>query len=40
VRIVDYADNNIPMLAKTFEKRRVGYCSMGYREEDAGALLE
>jgi len=23
-----------------FEKRRVGYRSMGYREEDVGALLE
>ena len=32
VRIVDYVDNNIPMLAKMFEKRRVGYRSMGYRE--------
>jgi hypothetical protein len=40
VRIVDYADNNIPMLAKMFEKRRAGYCSMGYREENAGALLK
>jgi hypothetical protein len=40
VRIVDYVDNNVPMLAKMFEKRRFGYRSMGYREEDAGALLE
>ena len=39
VRIVDYVDNHIPMLAKMFEKRRVGYRAMGYREED-GALLE
>jgi superfamily II DNA or RNA helicase len=40
VRIVDYVDNNVPMLAKMFEKRRIGYRSMGYREEDIGTLLE
>ena len=40
VRIVDYVDNNVPMLAKMFEKRRIGYRSMGYREEDVGTLLE
>ncbi|MGB5718452.1 MAG: DEAD/DEAH box helicase family protein [Gammaproteobacteria bacterium] len=40
LRIVDYVDNNVPMLAKMFEKRRIGYRSMGYREEDVGTLLE
>ena len=40
VRIVDYVDNIVPMLAKMFEKRRIGYRSMGYREEDVGTLLE
>jgi len=40
VRIVDYVDNNVPMLAKMFEKRRIGYRSMGYREEDVGTLIE
>lgn len=38
--IVDYVDKNVPMLAKMFEKRRIGYRSMGYREEDVGTLLE
>lgn len=40
VRIVDYVDSKIPMLAKMFEKRSTGYRSMGYQEEDAGALLK
>jgi len=40
VRIVDYVDNNIPMLAKMFERRRFGYRSMGYQEKNVEALLE
>lgn len=40
VRIIDYVDSKIPMLAKMFEKRRVGYRSMGYREEVTGTLFE
>ena len=32
VRIVDYADTRIPMLARMFEKRRAGYRAMGYQE--------
>ena len=40
VRIVDYVDSRIPMLARMFEKRRVGYRAMGYRENDNGTLLE
>jgi superfamily II DNA or RNA helicase len=30
VRIIDYADCNVPMLAKMFEKRMRGYRAMGY----------
>jgi superfamily II DNA or RNA helicase len=40
VRIVDYVDSNVPMLAKMFEKRRAGYRSMGYRETDNRTFLE
>lgn len=39
VRIVDYVDGKVPMLARMFERRRVGYRAMGYREDDNGALL-
>jgi superfamily II DNA or RNA helicase len=39
VRIVDYVDKKVPMLARMFERRRVGYRAMGYRENDNGALL-
>jgi superfamily II DNA or RNA helicase len=34
VRIVDYVDTKVPMLARMFEKRRAGYRSMGYRVDD------
>jgi superfamily II DNA or RNA helicase len=40
VRIVDYVDRKVPMLARMFERRRVGYRAMGYREGDNGTLLE
>ena len=40
VRIVDYVDSKVPMLARMFERRRVGYRAMGYRENDAEAFLE
>ena len=40
VRIVDYVDSKVPMLARMFERRRVGYRAMGYREDDHGTLLE
>jgi hypothetical protein len=40
MRIVDYVDSKVPMLARMFEKRRVGYRAMGYRESDAEAFLE
>ena len=39
VRVIDYVDSNVPMLARMFEKRHAGYRSMGYREEDRGTLL-
>ena len=38
VRIIDYVDRGIPMLARMFEKRMRGYRAMGYaRGEDADA---
>jgi superfamily II DNA or RNA helicase len=40
VRIVDYVDSKVPMLARMYDKRRVGYRAMGYREDDNGTLLE
>ncbi|MEN8179166.1 MAG: helicase-related protein [Pseudomonadota bacterium] len=40
VRLVDYVDGKVPMLAKMFEKRRIGYRSMGYREEEVKTILE
>jgi superfamily II DNA or RNA helicase len=40
VRIVDYVDSQVPMLARMFERRRIGYRAMGYREDDGGNLLK
>jgi superfamily II DNA or RNA helicase len=40
VRIVDYVDTKVPMLRKMFEKRLLGYRSMGYQEEPAEKSLE
>ena len=40
VRIVDYVDGKVPMLARMFERRRVGYRAMGYREGDNESFLE
>jgi superfamily II DNA or RNA helicase len=39
VRIVDYVDSKVPMLARMSEKRRVGYRAMEYREHDDRTLL-
>jgi superfamily II DNA or RNA helicase len=39
VRIVDYVDSKVPMLARMFERRRAGYRSMGYREDDGEVFL-
>ena len=40
VRIVDYVDTKVPVLRKMFEKRRIGYRSMGYQEEPIKKTLE
>lgn len=37
VRVYDYVDRAVPMLARMFEKRRKGYRSMGYRMMDTPA---
>jgi superfamily II DNA or RNA helicase len=34
VRIFDYVDSGVPMLARMFEKRQRGYRAMGYQLED------
>jgi superfamily II DNA or RNA helicase len=34
VRIVDYADSKVPVLARMFERRLRGYRAMGYRKKD------
>jgi superfamily II DNA or RNA helicase len=39
VRIIDYVDGRVPMLARMFERRLRGYRAMGYQEEDSGSLL-
>ncbi|GBE44927.1 type III restriction enzyme, res subunit [bacterium BMS3Bbin11] len=36
VRIIDYVDNEVPMLAKMFDKRSRGYRIMGYKCENIG----
>jgi superfamily II DNA or RNA helicase len=33
VRIVDYVETSVPILARVFEKRRVGYRAMRYQEK-------
>ncbi len=40
VRIVDYVDSKVPMLARMFDRRRIGYRAMGCREEDNETFLE
>jgi superfamily II DNA or RNA helicase len=37
VRIYDYVDRSVPMLARMFKKRLKGYRAMGYRIADAPA---
>ncbi len=41
VRVYDYVDNNVPMLARMYEKRLRGYRAMGYSVLEPGeqALL-
>ena len=35
VRVMDYVDRDVPMLAKMFEKRMRGYRAMGYSTDDS-----
>jgi hypothetical protein len=35
VRIFDYADREVPMLLRMFEKRLSGYCAIGYTRGEA-----
>ncbi len=37
VRVMDYVDRNVPMLARMFEKRMRGYRAMGYTVRDHAA---
>ena len=39
VRIVDYFDSSVPMLSKMFKKRRAGYRSLGYQEDNIDDLF-
>ncbi len=36
VRVYDYVDRRVPMLARMFDKRLAGYRAMGYQVADAG----
>jgi len=40
VRIVDYVDNQVPVLSRMFEKRLRGYRSMGYTIPESGFSLD
>ena len=40
VRIVDYVDGRVPLLARMFERRLRGYRAIGYQEEDSGSFLD
>jgi superfamily II DNA or RNA helicase len=40
VRIFDYVDGNVPMLARMFDKRLRGYRAMGYVRSEAPAAAE
>ena len=39
VRIFDYVDMQVPMLARMFEKRVRGYVAMGYQRKDFETAL-
>jgi hypothetical protein len=39
VRIADYLDRDVPMLAMMFERRLRGYRSMGYEENDSQTIF-
>ena len=38
VRIYDYVDAGVPILARMYEKRRKGYLAMGYKVQSAPSL--
>ena len=40
VRIFDYADREVPMLARMFEKRLRGYRAIGYEQRELPAGYE
>jgi superfamily II DNA or RNA helicase len=40
VRVVDYVDNHVPMLARMFEKRLRGYRAMGYQKSETPNNLD
>ncbi|MDP3064593.1 MAG: DEAD/DEAH box helicase family protein [Chloroflexota bacterium] len=40
VRIYDFVDVEVPILARMYEKRRKGYLAMGYRVQSASSLVE
>ena len=41
VQIFDYADNEVPLLARMFEKRMRGYRAMGYEiVDDCGVVTK
>jgi len=40
VRVVDYVDSKVPMLAKMYEKMRVGYRAIGDWEHDNATSLK
>jgi len=40
VRIFDYVDRKVPMLARMFEKRLSGYRAIGYEQRELPARYE
>lgn len=40
VRIVDYVDCRVPMLARMFERRLHGYAAMGYEENESPTIFD
>jgi hypothetical protein len=40
IRIYDYVDHQVPMLARMYARRKKGYLSMGYRIESGSVPVE
>ena len=38
VRVYDYVDSSVPMLAKMHDKRMKGFRAMGYEQRDAETI--